>query len=193
MDPGTRDGVRLGLRLAFAHHPLCDRFHEDVLHRRVPLCAGCALTWPLFYAVLMATLLLRPAAGPWPLVAMGLVLGLPQCSTYRVRWSRPVRAAIKALGGAGLGLAVAGGLLLPWPWSWKVVAAALVLTAFGGMQLLRLRSVLATCKACPWAVDWGVCPGFRPEGGWTDPPAGHQGPGRLFPGRRGRPVVGETK
>lgn len=125
----------------------------------------------------------RGDVAPWPVLAAGVVLGLPQFTTYRVRWTRPVRFAIKVLGGAGLGLAVAGGLLLPWPLWAKGVAAVLVLLAFAGMQALRLRSVLATCRACPWRRDWSACPGFQ-GGGWREPPPGHVPPRVVWRARR---------
>lgn len=183
MDAETRRGVRVGVRLAFAHHPLCRRFDGDVLHRRLPVCSGCALTWPLFFLSLpLAYLgLVRDVMSPWGCVLVGVAMGLPQLTTYVVRWPRPARRLIKAAGGVGLAFAVTGGLLLPWSMAAKAVAAGLVLLAFVGMQALRMRRVLKVCRACPWGMDWRRCPGFRPEGGWEDPPRGHQGPGRLFP------------
>ena len=169
MTPLARRSVRLGLHLGLAHHPLCTEFRTDVVRiGRVHVCSGCLATWPAFaLAFPFAVLALKDGAPALALLLAGLALGLPQMATYRWRMSRRERAAAKAVGGVGLAMVVAGALAAGWP----VVALATVLAA--GMlaslalQVVRLRSILATCDACPFKRDWEACPGF--DG--TPPPA----------------------
>ncbi|MFO1532460.1 MAG: hypothetical protein ABR562_01985 [Thermoplasmatota archaeon] len=154
--------------MAAQHHPLCDWFASDRfrLGSRFAVCSGCAMMLPgLFLGLVGAALLLRRGVGAWPLLATGLVLGAPQLVTYVVRLGRPARAAIKLLGGIGLGAVTAAWFLLPVSLAWRWGGAGAFSLVLVGMQMLRLRSILRTCKACPWAMDWENCPGFRLRSG----------------------------
>lgn len=159
--------LRLGLRLAAAHHPLCDRYREDRAGR---WCLGCAVAFPAFLVgALAGSALLLHGLGSMPTAAGALVLGLPQAASYVHRPSRLARAATKATGGAGLGLLVVSWAAAPYPWPWRVAGFVLLgLAALAG-QALRMRSIVHRCRACPWRMDWDACPGFRPEGGWSEP------------------------
>lgn len=160
-----RASARVAVRLMLEHHPLCREFRADRFQatRAMAFCSGCALAVPGVLVGLVAgcVALLPGRVDAWPLLAAGFALGAPQGLTYLVRFSRPVRAAIKALGGSGMGLVAASWLFLPAPWSWRLVAACALAAVFGVLQAVRIRSILRTCRACPWAMDWDRCPGFR--------------------------------
>ena len=180
MTPLARRAVRLGLHLGLAHHPLCTEFRTDVVRvGRLHVCSGCLATWPVFVLALPLALLARLDGAPGlALAAAGLVLGMPQMATYRWRMSRLERAAAKAVGGVGLAMALAGVLTVGWP----LVAVVGVLTvgvlASLALQVVRLRSILATCDACPFKRDWDACPGFQPP---VSPPEGPSvGPASLL-------------
>lgn len=161
MHPETKRGIFLGLRLALAHHPLCDLFRSDVFGRRRPLCQGCVLTWPLFLVTLpFAFLAPSWGAPPSMLVAAGLVGGVPQVATVLWRGPRAFRVAAKVVGGPALASLLSGLFWLPVLWQAK--AAALVFLFLGTTLLLalRMRSILRTCHACPWQRDWAHCPGL---------------------------------
>jgi hypothetical protein len=162
MDPAWRAGIRVGLRLSLAHHPLCHVFEEDTVGRRVRVCSGCAAAAPAFLLGAVAVaLLLRMGAAPLALVAAGLVMGLPQLSSYLWRGGPLHRFAVKALGGLGWGLVVVAGLAAPAPLAAKVFGLALVAVAFAALQGWRALKIVATCRACPWKMDWDACPGFN--------------------------------
>lgn len=152
----------MALRLALAHHPLCSWFHADT-HAivGVRVCSGCAWAFPGMLAGLVAALSLGLHWEPVALAGAGLTLGLPQLTTYVYRGNPAYRHFAKAIGGVGL-----GGLTAALPWipldlAWKIGGGLVLGLVFVGLQLLRVRSMLATCRKCPWAMNWEVCPGFN--------------------------------
>lgn len=174
-----RGEALVAVRLLLQHHPLCHWFAADRIHvAGVALCSGCVAAAPaagLGLAVGLALAIRDPASAP-ALVAGGLTLGLPQLTTYLHRGGRAWRFAAKALGGTGLGAVLGAALFLPVSNGWLLAGAAGLALAFTALQALRLRSILATCDACPYARDWDACPGFRPAGRAPPPPPGsHQG------------------
>jgi hypothetical protein len=161
--PLVRRSIRLGLLLGLAHHPLCTEFRDDVVRvGRLHVCSGCVATWPTFLVTL-------PLALAWHLqgtsalamLAAGLALGVPHLASYGWRGSRLERAGVKALGGVGLAGVVVGALTAGWPLWVLVVLLAAGLVASVGLQAVRMRSILATCDACPFKRDWDSCPGFN--------------------------------
>jgi hypothetical protein len=180
LTPQARRAVRVGLHLGLAHHPLCTEFRTDLVRfGRLHVCSGCLATWPVFVLAFPLGLLARLEGAPaLALAAAGLALGLPQMATYRWRMSRLERAAAKAVGGVGLAMVLAGILTAGWP----TVAVVAVLTAGVlaslGLQVIRLRSILATCDACPFRRDWDACPGFQPPAAPPEGPA--VGPASLL-------------
>lgn len=164
MDATWRASGQAALALALQHHPLCGNFRADRFRLgRAAVCSGCAMALPGVLAglALGTWMVLGLWWGPWPILAAGFTLGAPQALTYVWRFGRPVRAAVKALGGLGLGLAVAAWLFLDAPWSARITGAILLTLAFVALQAVRMRSILRTCRACPWRMDWDNCPGFR--------------------------------
>lgn len=161
--------VRAGLLLSLAHHPVCSSFSQDVVRiAGLPVCAGCLATWPAFLAALPLAVLARLDGAPaLALLALGATLALPQMTAYlrgRGRRSRAERTVAKVLGGAGLGTALAAVLTSGWPLGLAAAAIGLGVAVTGGLQLLRLRTVLATCDACPYKRDWEACPGMADAG-----------------------------
>lgn len=163
----ARSHLLVALRLSLAHHPLCHHFSSD---RFGPVCSGCALFVPAFATTMpIAVAALLAGADSTAMFLAGAVLGLPQLAGMRLRWGRPARAAVKLLGGVGVATANVGLVMLPVPLPVKLALLALELAAFAGILALRMRSILATCHACPWRRDWEACPGFVP-GARREPP-----------------------
>ena len=172
MDEETRQGLRLGGLLALAHHPLCAPFGGDVLRvGTIRLCVGCLATWPLFLVTLVAIPLSGWWTSPPEMLALGLLLGLPQAIVAARGSPRLWSIAAKAVGAPGLALVVLAILLFPGP-AWQRLLLASVGTLGLGLLLgLRLRRMLARCGACVWRRRWADCPGMlRHQEGWRDPP-----------------------
>ncbi len=148
----------VALKLAVRHHPLCDRFDSD---RFGPFCSGCAMFVPAFVAAsFVAATAWLGGASAWAMLLAAATLGLPQLLTLRWRFSRPLRAAIKVLGGFAVAGALFSLLVLPVGWPVRGALLALMAAAFATLLVVRMRSILATCDACVWQRDWGRCPGF---------------------------------
>lgn len=173
MDATWRNGWSTAVRLALQHHPLCHQFRADRFETASgrAVCSGCAMAFPGVVAGLVGSVCLMVLAWwpAWPLLAAGLVLGAPQGATYLVRFDRPTRAAIKGLGGLGLGIVAGAWWLADLATTWKVVGAAGIALVFGLLQAIRLRAILKVCRRCPWNADWDRCPGFRVPSTWQDP------------------------
>lgn len=154
----------MALRLLGAHHPTCHLFAGDVYHLGgVPICRGCAATLPAFVLTLLPAVLLVPETHAVAVLLAATALAIPQLSTYVIRWPGAARIAAKTIGGVGAGLVVAA----YWLWDATLGPKAVVgvgLVAAGSLgQGLRLRTIVRTCRACPWNMDWEHCPGFRPD------------------------------
>lgn len=169
--------ARVAIRLLLQHHPLCGEFAVDrVRVLGVPLCSGCVAAVPAAALGFVLGLQLIVHGAPSPATfAAGSALGLPHLTTYLRRGDRAWRFAAKALGGLGLGAVAMSALVLPVPTLLRLAGALAVTALFLGLQGLRVRSILATCDACPYARDWDACPGFRATVGPLPPPGGHQG------------------
>lgn len=159
-----RREASVAVRLLLEHHPLCSWFAGDrVQVGPLRVCSGCLAAVPaaaLGFVVALRVIVL--GVPPLPLCAGALVLGLPQLTTYLHRGPRAWRFTAKALGGLGLGGVAMSALLLPVPVGWIAGGAAGLVLAFVGLQAARVRSILRTCDACPYARDWDRCPGFQP-------------------------------
>lgn len=159
--------VRAGALLAVAHHPVCTSFRHDVVRLGgLPVCAGCLAMWPTFLVVLPLALQARLDGAPaLAMLAAGAALALPQVALYvragptRPRRSRAERSVAKVVGGAGLAIALTGTLTSAWPLVAIVAAIGAGVVATLALQVVRLRTVLATCDACPYRRDWDACPG----------------------------------
>lgn len=157
-------GVRLALRLATAHHPLCAWFQSDRYHLfGRSFCRGCTAAVPLFALgiITFITAIHFFPAGVAPLAVIGLSLGIPHGTTYLHRFAPAYRAGAKLLGGFGLGLLIPGILLAPVPLTYRIIVLAGLGVAFLLLQGLRMKRMLAICDACPWQRDWNRCPGFQ--------------------------------
>ncbi len=157
-------GIRLALRLATAHHPLCSWFQSDRYHLfGASFCRGCTATIPLFALGIIAfpfAIHFFPA-GVIPLAALALALGIPHGTTYLHRFSPAYRATAKLLGGFGLGLLIPAILFVPVPLAYRILVLAGLGVAFLLLQAVRMKRMLAVCDACPWQRDWNRCPGFE--------------------------------
>lgn len=178
------DVVRVAFRLALAHHPLCSWFRDD---RIGPVCSGCALFWPAFFAATPAVLVaLVRGTDTLAMLGAAIVLGLPQLLTARWRFGRTARGAIKLLGGVAVAIAIPTLWFLPFSLGIRIALNAAMVAAFGLLIVVRMRSILRTCDACPWQRDWERCPGFRVHGGGAHEEAGK--PDGDFRDAGGRPT-----
>lgn len=158
-----RQGIRLGLRLTTAHHPLCGWFQSDRYHvGKIQLCRGCVAAAPAFLLGFAIALFVfhHGLVYAFHVGLIGLLLGVPHGTTYLHRFPSAYRLFAKFAGGTGLGLLLAAVLVLPVPFWSRIVMLAGLAAAFLLLQGLRMRRILATCDACPWRRDWVNCPGF---------------------------------
>lgn len=164
----TRSPSRLAGALLTAHHPVCTVYAQDwVRFGRLRVCQGCLATWPTFLLSLPLAwhlaLKLPPGTTPLGLAAAGLVFGLPQGLTVLTRLARPQRWCAKLLGGFGLALLLAGAWIALPP-TYLLEGVIVLACGFTLLLALRMRTILQTCKACPWAMDWEACPGMLARG-----------------------------
>ena len=154
--------VLASLRLALAHHPGCGYFRDHVFRiGGIGFCRGCVLTWPAFLVGLLGAWGLLHLGAHWAaLGAVGLASGLPQGTTYLFRGGGTWRAFVKLVGGFGLGLLFVSLVAAPFGLAWLLAVTGALGVAFLLLQWRRVHTMLATCKACPWAMDWDHCPGF---------------------------------
>lgn len=158
-----KDEARVAVRLLLQHHPLCKEFAADRIRvAGVAVCSGCLAAAPAaLLGLALGVLLVVQGAPRWALLGSALALGLPQLTTYLHRGGRAWRFAAKAIGGLGLGAALAVAPALPVARPWLLGGAVLLAAAFAGLQAVRVRSILRTCDACPFRRDWATCPGFQ--------------------------------
>lgn len=159
-----REGIRLGLRLATAHHPLCTWFKDDRYHwGRIQVCRGCAAAIPTFVLglIIAVAALLHEPAFALHVGGIGLLFGIPHGTTYLHRFPPAYRATAKLTGGLGLGLLITTLLLAPIPPWQRIFLLAGFGVCFLVLQGVRMKKILATCDACPWRRDWARCPGFQ--------------------------------
>lgn len=146
----------------FAHKPLCDRFHGDVLHvGRLNVCRGCTFLYAGLVAGIAALATLRPDSTTVAaiLAALAALCAIGSHPARHGRWPRPVRDALRFASGALPSLAgalfVAGAPLL----------GALALVGLAGLYVAyaRARSGIKAraCDGCPELGAECVCSGFR--------------------------------
>lgn len=162
-EPTPREAVSIGARLALAHHPLCSTFRSDVvLVGGVAVCAGCLALWPaVLVGFPLGLMALLRGADALPLLVASVTTGWAQLAGTLRRGSRAERAMAKGMLGLGIGVGLAALLAVGLP---GLAIAAMV--AAGGvgavvLQVVRARSILRTCDACPYRRDWAQCPAFR--------------------------------
>lgn len=163
--------VRVALRLLLEHHPLCSVFASDSVRLgAVAVCSGCLAAGPTALTAFAGAfaLVFTGTSAPALFVAGG-VLGLPQLTTYLHRGTRGWRAAVKILGGFGIGLVTGSAWFLPVPRWVLLVGATTVAAAFAALQAIRVRKILRTCDACSYRRDWDRCPGFNVAAGLAPP------------------------
>lgn len=157
-------GIRLALRLATAHHPLCSWFHSDRYHAfGLSFCRGCSATVPMFALGIAVFFLVLHFHGldPFLVGGIGLALGIPHGTTYLHRFPAGYRAIAKLTGGLGLGLLLPAVFFAPVPLVYQIAFLAGLGVAFLLLQGLRMKRMLAVCDRCPWKRDWNRCPGFE--------------------------------
>jgi len=145
----------------WAHKPLCDRFHADVVRLGgLHICRSCLGAWAglilggatLAWMDLSATTLGWMLATALPLAVAGSFPPL------HARRGRPARDLLRVLGGCTVALtavaALQGQVVL-------ALTAAVLLTGFG-IAWRRRRAPLRAdrCAGCPELEQQGVCSGF---------------------------------
>lgn len=146
----------------WAHKPLCERFHPDVVRiGRLNLCRGCLALWS---GVLGAGALAVSGAVTASTAALILTILLPTVAVFshpslHARWPRPIRDALRAGAGASAPLAIlalAGGR----PIEGMVALGALV--AVAAVHRVRRAPLRAgMCAGCPELDRPAVCSGHR--------------------------------
>lgn len=163
--------LRLRLRLLWlayawpfrwAHKPLCDRFHEGVLHvGRLHLCRGCTLLYSGLGASAAALATLRPdsATVAGLLAVVGTVCALGSHPALHGRWPRPVRDGLRFATGALPAFAVA--LFATGAPALGALAALGLAVLYVAYARARSGRKARACDGCPELGTDGVCSGFQ--------------------------------
>jgi hypothetical protein len=164
------DGARLAWRLLFSHHPLCSRFRSDTfLLGGVRVCSGCLLTWPAFLLFFAGFVFVGSPFSPETAIVVGLSIGLLQVLSATVVRARWFSRMAKVLGAPALALVVWGILWLRLPLPSLALVIAAGTAGFAALIVIRMRCMLAVCQACPYKMDWEICPGFLGHGRAPEP------------------------
>ena len=171
--PATRRVLRNALRLTLSHHPLCDRFPSDTWRiAGVAICIGCLTVWPSAAAGAWAAWNRLLPGEAWLQLGGALAAGVPYVALSACGTRSVWRHAAKPAAGLGLGVAAVAALRLGLPPAGLAALLAGASAAAILLLLLRGRRILATCRACPWRMDWEACPGMvAHDGRWRDPVA----------------------
>lgn len=164
--PGLR--ARLGLKLLWlrhaysflwAHHPLCERFREDVFQiGRVHLCRSCAAAYlgmATGVILLATTSLLSTPTLPMVLAIPTVVLSHPR---FYKRMPRLLRDLLRT--SMGLLIVACGGLFLSGCYFTGAVLSVVLFAFWRFYFRLRHARRLAACNGCPELNGDGVCSGF---------------------------------
>lgn len=164
-------------RLLLAHHPLCGRFHQDLLeagdHR---LCLGCFLSYPIALAI-VGLWLWRDLPGQWyQHLLLGFALGAGQFASLK-GWTerKGSKVLVKVALGFGFGLATVGVWGLPVVWWLRLLIFLNLSWTASMLAYLRTRNIERVCLECVWRGDWQNCPGVNPPYGWREPEARLEG------------------
>jgi hypothetical protein len=132
----------------FAHHPLCEPYHDEVVRvgRRLRLCKGCSLFAAGLVVGMVVGVLLRPTPG-WGVLALALAMGAGVLSLRR----RVPKLAGRFLPGVGLGLGLLAG--------WLAAAGSLIVLACMGLLYRRRGVARERCATCS-EQSASPCSGF---------------------------------
>ncbi len=161
-----RKKFQLSWKFKFAHHPLCQRYRNQVWHLGpLIVCQGCSL-------VLLGILSGLISSFYWLIPALaikGFVLGLSfliimmpvlLVEFLRISW-RPIKRLIRFLTGFGIGFNIA--LILGFHSFWLTIQAIVFL--IGGYFLFKMvrhsRKKPDLCQTCPELSEKGVCSGYQ--------------------------------
>lgn len=167
----SRGRLRLGLywlwlRYAYpfhwAHKPLCERFHRDVLRiGGVHLCRSCTMAYlglaggAVLCALSWQSLDQIGAALFITLATLTIFLSLP---TWYRRWPRPMRDILRLA--MGVTIALCAYLLLSGQLLVGLLGALTLATFWKAYLVLRRSSRLNACSGCPELRDNAICSGF---------------------------------
>ena len=164
--PGLR--ARLGLKLLWmrhahsflwAHHPLCERFHQDVFRiGRVHLCRSCTAAYlgmATGVILLATTSLLSTPTLPAILATPTVLLSHPR---FYKRMPRFLRDLLRT--SMGLLIVACGGLFLSAHYLTGAILSVVLFAFWRFYFRLRHARRLAACNGCPELHRGGVCSGF---------------------------------
>jgi hypothetical protein len=139
----------------FAHHPLCDRYANELipLGRRDRVCRGCAAIAGGVVGGGVLTVLFAPiGAVLYAALALGAALGV---ASLRVRLPKSLGRFLPAL---ALGAAAASGFTTPRSYAWLVAVLAF---AAASVAYRRRGPSRTPCESCPERLLPAPCSGFK--------------------------------
>ena len=154
--------LRHAWKFNWAHKPLCERFHGEVLRvGALHVCRSCTFLYAGLIAAGIAGILRPEAIAGRPCLFAGVLAGVALLSAppFYKKWPRPVRDLLRfgagALIPAGFIVLVHGSLILG-------AAGLLLLWIHWRVYLRRRRERRArACEGCSDLTAGTVCPGFR--------------------------------
>jgi hypothetical protein len=147
----------------WAHKPLCDAYHEDVLRLGpLRLCRGCTALWVGLFAGTLWMLTVPVGTGTTMVVcgALYLVSAALSHPALHSRWPRLMRDALRIA--SGLILPLGASLVLRGELVAGLSAIAILVGTYALYARLRLPRRLEKCTHCP-ELGQGICSGYASQ------------------------------
>lgn len=154
--------LRHAWKFNWAHKPLCDRFHGEVLRiGSLHVCRSCTFLYAGMIAAVIAGILQPQVIATRPYLFTGVLAAVMLLSApplYK-KWPRPVRDLLRF----GAGTLIPAGFIVLFSGNAILGGAGLLLLWIHWRVYLRHRRErrARVCDGCPDLAASTVCPGFR--------------------------------
>ncbi len=148
----------------FAHHPLCGRFHKDVLHLgKLNVCRSCTGLFAGLAGGLLVGCLITPLSRPWPTafaaVLVATLLAILSQAQIHSRLPRLARDVTRT----GIGFLPALALTALWPSPASILPIVLLALARPTLARQRARRKSDACSDCTELSNSGICSGYTQQ------------------------------
>ncbi len=158
---------KLTWRYKFAHHPLCDRYSNQVFRfKGVYLCQGCTLIYGGGILSFVVFLLLPREFFPVEFIGWfytALLLISPTFVVEVFKLSRPLKRIARILNGITIGFWARGFFYFS---DWIIKIGIILLTVFFYYLFKLTRKIKGgpadLCVGCPELVQGTICSGYKP-------------------------------
>jgi hypothetical protein len=152
-------------KFAFAHHPLCERFSDQVFKiGDLYICQGCSLALLGFIISLFLGIFISLGIDViwWYVIVCGLTL--PSFILLFVSFPRTVKRIVRFLFGFGIGGGL-GTVFTVSKWSQRIILSAIVLLIYILFRIFykKTKSPENVCEGCPEYRQREVCSGYKQQ------------------------------